>query len=273
MLDFLNTDNINPEHAPKVQLPHIQWSNKEPAGFEFAEDLWSGFFGDEATKVFKHGKNRLKGFHRESLKFCYIGHRWAWETYDATNGKTLRGKLALDSGLKVYGRIHAFGLVKGVNEDTPAFLTLRGTVQMDFSSILKRVVNEVVKPIGNIKKAQIPTYFFWIPLKVGDSVYREGKNNQGFEVYPMLLDLDTSNFKNKDMNVIGKAVKAIYVGDTIKDLIQNKLYDEFLEWKSEWDTEEGLNPSNESSENNFASATNPPPPPVIQEVNEDEIPF
>lgn len=276
-LDFLDWQ-APAEQIDQAALPYAQWLhgkgnafaklNKTLAtgGWELPADTWGAMLSDhyEAVEV-PHGKNTTVLAYLFPVLHCaIINTRFAWYVYD--NGKTVY----LDNYEPgATGRLNVFAVVKELGSQ-PVMLTLKGMAGKAFSAVKKQHQNTVIKAARAIgsSKTGYPGYMFWCPVKAGDSV-TVGHGAEQSAITPPAPAWDAAALNDK--KTMGKILASLYIGNDLRDLIADDLYNQSVIWKERVskpaETPQAVGPEVDPSEDDFLSGDGQPI------LTEEEMPF
>lgn len=238
-LDFLNWD------APADQIeipppPYIQWFNGQGkafaklnpvianGGWELPYDVWGTFLGDSQEVIeVPHGNGAtVNAYLFPCLHIASINNRFVWQHRE--NGQTVYSK---DYTPGATGRLNVFCLVKELG-DFPVMLTLKGMVGKAFSNTRKQHLNTVIKAAQIVgKKSGYPQYMFWMPVIAGPSEM-VGKEAQS-AITPPVAAWDAEGLNDKAQ--ISKILTELYIGNELRDLINDELYAQSVVWKEQYD--------------------------------------
>lgn len=239
-LDFLNWD------APQDQIeilppPYIQWFNGQgkafaklnpvlaSGGWELPYDVWGTYLGDQHEIVeVPHGKGTVvDAYLFPCLHVATINTRFIWQLYE--NGQTVYSK---DYVKGATGRLNVYALVKELG-NFPVMLTLKGMVGKAFSNVRKQHLNTVIKAASMVGKAKgYPQYMFWMPVIAGDSVM-VGKEGQQSAITPPVAAWNIEGLNDKGQ--IAKILVDLYIGDELRNLVNDELYEQSITWKEQYE--------------------------------------
>ena len=252
--------------------PIVQWvygniKDKKNGGMDYL----GGFFVKEGavnaeamtaagwtkcTRTFESGADE-DGFWKREAALSIIGERKRWEVASENGPRQVfpwnkydTAKAAANGSKTPHGRNQYLVLVKGLEDQGPFVLTMKGAAAQAFESfrdakaVLSRFANTVIRAANNASDAAAkaqgkgggkrwPYRAFWLPVGAardaqGAPVYTEvGKTGSTSKVVlPIALSLPDKPE--------GVELKRYYVGNEMLTRV-NELYDASAEWRAAWD--------------------------------------
>ncbi len=233
-------------HEAEIPLPYIQWLNGlgpawkqvspllESGGWEFPLDLWAGAFGDthQVLQV-PHGVGQStvdEGYVLPLIHIAILNSRFVWEKQEG--GGKAHYSAQYQDGFR--SRLNVFCVVKETGAPDPLLLTLRGLTTKHFNVAKRLHLGHIVKTANKFGSAAgYPQYLFWCPLRVGPSV-KAGENIEG-KITPPVPAWNQEAFKTDNLGEIAEELRELYIGEELRDLVANELYQEGQQWGEDWD--------------------------------------
>jgi hypothetical protein len=211
------------------QYPVIQWNNKEKA-WEFPLSQWPGSQIEAAYELVNvdHGETDEAGFLVPVINISVIAHRSVWEAQDIDGSMIYTQKPNFEVA-RWSKRYNFLVICQETGDLEPCIITVKGyTGEAMFKAVSqgrKRTVNMVKQLTGK----SLPGYLFWLTLSAGAKqlVGNEVKST----IYPpCVMTHEISKMKKPDLVAL---LKALYVGDTLRDMYTAGLYDQGQQWANE----------------------------------------
>lgn len=244
-LAFLGDWEAPEDHATEIPISTVQWLNGlGPAfkqvspllasgGWEFPLQLFGNVFGESQPVLqVPHGINKdilEDGYILPCIHVAILESRFIWEK---GTGASKEYSYRYQEGYR--GRLNIYALVKELGNTDPVLLTLHGTVTGFFKATTKSHLNQVVRCANRYGQGRrFPQYLFWAPIAVGEK--EEVGTSITNSVTPPVPAWDEAAFTGDDPGKIAQAMQDLYIGEELRDLITNQLYDEAIAWGESWD--------------------------------------
>lgn len=242
-LNFLDWD------APADQIeipppPYVQWFNGQgkafaklnpviaSGGWELPYDVWGTYLGNSQEIIeVPHGNGTtVNAYLFPCLHIATINTRFTWQRYE--NGQTTYSQEYTPGAT---GRLNVFALVKELG-NFPVMLTLKGMVGKAFGNIRKQHLNTVIKAASMIGRARgYPQYMFWMPVIAGPSEM-VGKEGQQSAITPPVAAWDINGLNDKGQ--IAKTLVDLFIGDELRNLVNDELYEQSVTWKAQYEKDD-----------------------------------
>jgi hypothetical protein len=227
-LDFLDwqapDDHLDPE-----QYPWLQWNNSA-ARWEFPLEHWGGTKIDTENEtvevVHNFGQDTEPGMLLDCIHISVIAQREVWEGED-------------EAGKRFYSAVYEKGMRKRYNflvivQEAETFdlavITARSYTGGYIKNAIKQHRSTVLKLASKMAGGtRFPTYMFWLPLIAGEKVYVGSEKKSEIQP-PMPIYNDLSAL---DQQGTIDLVKSLYIGNDLRDAIQEYLFGQGQAWVTE----------------------------------------
>lgn len=235
--DIFNFDFEGPDDAEQWEgeFRIIQWNNSEMKA-EFPQKHWLGSEIEMAHELvdIEHGEAGEAiepGFLLDTINISVIAHRSIWEAKGADGEKmyTQEPDFAIARWNKRYNFLC---ILQEGGDFEPVILTAKSHTGQFIYKAISQARKRTIGLVKRLTGKNLPGYLFWITLA---SPGKSGKRVVGNEIKnaiypPMALTHDISKLKKPG---IINLMKSLYVGDEIRNLYEDGLYESGQEWAIE----------------------------------------
>lgn len=211
------------------EYPYLQWSNEEKA-WEFPLKHWAGtqIDQDHKTDIVLHdsGQSEEPGMLLNIIHIAVIASRTTWEKWED-------GQRTFSATYQAgYSKRYNFMvIVREAESNEPAIITMSGYTGGYLESAIRAHRGSILKMASKLAKGvRFPDYMFWLPLTAGEKVF-VGKGEKRSAIYPPVTVYN--DISQLAQSGIVDIVKALYIGDTLRDQISDFLHPQGQEWAAE----------------------------------------
>jgi hypothetical protein len=210
--------------------PVVQWNNNEKGRWEFPMKHWAGtpIEAEYPPVEVDHGESVELSSIIETIHLSVLAWRVTWEK-QGEDGKMTYAAQPVE-GEKWSKRYNFLVLIREAASDEPAILTLRGFTGQYFQSGYEQARRRTLKMARKATGKAYPGYIFWTPMAAGAKVSVGSKTKH--VIYPP-TPVITEELGDIDTQGIAVMLKALYIGDYLRDVIGGYLFNEAEKWATE----------------------------------------
>lgn len=210
-----------------IYLP-VQWQNLL-GKWECPLEHWGGSmleFEHEVSQV-RHQANMIDGFLLKSINIAPFAVKVHWGYKDAS-GKYIMAEKPLDDVNPWRSRVHVLALMKEAGSMTPVVLTAGSNTGKHLLANIRQGQRRIQNMLKRINRAGVPAHLFWMEMIAGKPV-EVGEGEATSTICPPVAS-PPSNVYKMTPKAIAKHLTGIYVGNDIRDIFNESLFDEGQEW-------------------------------------------
>jgi hypothetical protein len=183
-------------------------------------------FEYEVVQV-RHSANMVDGFLLDSISIAPFAYKIHWGYRDAS-GKYIMAEQPLDDINPWRSRVHILALIKEAESMMPVILTAGSNTGKHLLANVRQGQRRIENMLKRIGHAGVPPHLFWMEMIAGRPL-EVGEGEATSTICPPIA-VAPANIHKMTQKAIAKYLTNIYVGNDIKDIFNNGLWDEGQEW-------------------------------------------
>jgi hypothetical protein len=206
----------------------VQWQNLL-GKWECPLEHWGGSmleFSHEITQV-RHQANMVDGFLLDSISIAPFAVKVHWGYRDAS-GKYHMAEKPKDDVNPWRSRVHILALMKEAETMTPVILTAGSNTGKHLLSNIRQGQRRIANMLKRIGYGDRPAHLFWMEMIAGKPL-EVGEGETASTICPPVA-VAPINIHKMTPKAVAKHLTSLYVGNDIRDVFNDGLWDEGQEW-------------------------------------------